>query len=245
MGFTDIIYYVLMYFGLLVGVWGFAIAFYFGETGVFMYGGAPPEKLSAILHTASEAASSPEDSWLATDLLEAGQGFEYAIKTTHKGINISYEIIREFGGGFLVLGKARIESEAKKAGALTFSMEAPLYSEDRFMVDKTSGIPKASTYTASFWDAGPCIPPKSYFYGRSLAPGARWNVSFAEQETVEVVEVEYHLGYECFVGKIGSARLVVCRETPLIVEYKGEWCEIGGEIEYAMTKFTRAGGRAP
>lgn len=241
MGFTDIIYLVLMYFGLVVGVWGYGIAFYFGETGAFQYGGVTPEALTEsgaeIALTSDETASVSEGSWRATDLLEAGQSFEFLVKT-RKGINVSYMVIREFAGGFLILGRARIETETKDIGPISIIRGDPQYQEDRFMVGKISGAPKASTYTASFWDAGPCAPPKNYFYGRPLFQGARWNASAPEQETVEVIGTEEVLGYDCFMGKIGEASLAICREIPLVAKYEGDWCTMGGEIIYTIANFS-------
>ncbi len=258
----------LLYFMLLVIVWGYAIGWYIEEIGVrpliesgeyykeshkIVESGEynkESHKTKTRLEEQVTAKQSPKASsdWDPLVLLKAGQIFQYHI-STRKVIDISYSIVRETMRFFIIESTARIKTTATsktESSIIKFDIRDLLIKE-KFSVDRYTGNFNSLKYTNSFWNMEACLPTRRYFQNGILKEGSIWEVPNTGV-TVQVVGVENISGFHTYKSNIIEANQSryttwVSREVPLLMGFNGENCLGGAETSSRLVKYTPESGK--
>ncbi len=240
---------------LLVIVWGYAIGWYIEEIGVrplVESGEYYRESHKTKTHLEEQVTATqkpkPVGDWDPLALLKAGQIFQYHV-STRKGIDISYNIIRETMRFFIVESTARIKTSATsktESSIITLDIRDILIKE-KFSVDRYTGNFNSLKYTNSFWNMEACLPTRRYFQNSVLKEGSSWDVPNTGV-MVQVVGVEDISGFRTYKSNIIEANQSryttwVSREVPLLVGFNGENCLGGAETSSRLVKYTSESGK--
>ncbi len=257
----------LLYFMLLVIVWGYAIGWYIEEIGVrpliesgeyykeshkIVESGEyykESNKTKTRLEEQMPAKQSPKASsdWDPLVLLKAGQAFQYHI-STRKVIDISYNIVRETMRFFIVESTARIKTTATaktESSIITLDIRNILIKE-KFSVDRFTGDFNSLKYTNSFWNMETCLPTRRYFLNSVLKEGSSWDVPNTGV-TVQVVGVENISGfytYKSLITEAGQSHSTVwvSREVPLLIGFNRENCLGSAGASSRLVEYTSETG---
>lgn len=253
----------LLYFMLLVIVWGYAIGWYIEEIGVMpliesgeyyrMEHGADVrlEDRGSVKRPEGQEnvtqSPKPVGDWDPLALLKAGQVFQYHI-STRKVIDISYNIVRETMRFFIIESTARIKTTATaktESSIIKFDIRDILIKE-KFSVDRYTGNFNSLKYTNSFWNMETCLPTRRYFLNSVLKEGSSWEVPNTGA-TVQVVGVENISGFYTYKFLITEAdqshsTVWVSREVPLLIGFNKENCLGSAGASSRLVEYTSETG---
>jgi hypothetical protein len=241
-GVFDIINGLMLYFVLLVGVWGYAFGWYLNEIG------ARPWDLPEMREEVYGEPSPPaQGAWDPAVLLKGGQIFNYRIHA-RKDIDLSYQVLKERKTLFTVEATARIKTSATtqaKSSLVRLDIR-DLLIQERFSVDKGSGRPTSQKYTSVYWNMEACQPTRYYFQRGRLQEGSAWRVPNTDV-TVTVGMGEYISGfytYPCRItkGNRTNVTMWVSREVPLLIGFQGEDCMGRGDMTARLVEYTSESG---
>lgn len=245
-GSFDIVDTFMIYFVLLIVVWGYSIAWYVSE--MVAIPGDPQKYGEGAYDTATYPPTPPGD-WDFITLLKAGQSFQYHI-SSRKDIDIVFNVIKETGRLFIVESDARIKTSASaltKSSLFEIDVRS-LHIKEKFSIDKTSGnVPTASKYTAAFWNMEGCLPTRYYFLKGILKEGSTWEVP-GTWTTVQVTDAENLSGFYTYTTNIvetnhSNYTIWVSKEVPLIIGFDGENCISSGKLTSRLVKYTSESGK--
>jgi hypothetical protein len=239
-GFFDIINTVLIYFVILVVVWGYAIGWYFNEIGARVEG--PSEIYKEMEEVPGRLPAIP-GAWDPAALLKVGQTFQYRV-LMGKDVNLTYQILKETRVLFTVESSARIKTTASfktKSSIMNLDIR-DLLIQEKFSVDKSSGLPITSKYTTAFWNMEGCHPTRYYFLKGPLEEGASWEIP-GYHVLVQVTGGKLVSGLYTYTCRITRANqspttMWVSKELPLLLGFDGENCLGRGKTVSRLVRYS-------